>query len=148
MALPAASKLGPYEIVAPLGAGGMGEVYRALDTRLGRSVAIKVLPEQATASSEALERFQREARSVSSLNHPNICTLYDIGHDDGRDFIVMECLEGETLAQRIRRGPLSVRETVDVALPVARGLAEAHSHSVVHRDIKPSNIILTKQGVQ
>jgi len=148
LALPAASKLGPYEIVAPLGAGGMGEVYRALDTRLGRSVAIKVLPEQATASSEALERFQREARSVSSLNHPNICTLYDIGHDDGRDFIVMECLEGETLAQRIRRGPLSVRETVDVALPVARGLAEAHSHSVVHRDIKPSNIILTKQGVQ
>jgi eukaryotic-like serine/threonine-protein kinase len=148
LVLPAASKLGPYEIVAPLGAGGMGEVYRALDTRLGRSVAIKVLPEQATASSEALERFQREARSVSSLNHPNICTLYDIGHDEGRDFIVMECLEGETLAQRIRRGPLSVRETVDVALPVARGLAEAHSHSVVHRDIKPSNIILTKQGVQ
>lgn len=147
LVLPAASKLGPYEIVAPLGAGGMGEVYRALDTRLGRSVAIKVLPEQATASSEALQRFQREARSVSSLNHPNICTLYDIGHDEGRDFIVMECLEGETLAQRIRRGPLSVRETVDIALPVARGLAEAHSHSVVHRDIKPSNIILTKQGV-
>ncbi|HKS66653.1 MAG TPA: protein kinase [Candidatus Acidoferrales bacterium] len=147
MALPAASKLGPYEIVAALGAGGMGEVYRAVDTRLGRSVAIKVLPEHAADSQDALQRFQREARSVSSLNHPNICTLYDIGHDEGRDFIVMECLEGETLAQRIRRGPLSVRETVDIALPVARGLAEAHAQSVVHRDIKPSNIILTRQGV-
>jgi eukaryotic-like serine/threonine-protein kinase len=124
----------------------MGEVYRAVDTRLGRSVAIKVLPEQA-ATPEALQRFQREARSVSSLNHPNICTLYDIGQDSGRDFIVMELLEGETLAQRIRRGPLSLRETLDIAIPVARGLAEAHAQNVVHRDIKPSNIILTRQGV-
>jgi eukaryotic-like serine/threonine-protein kinase len=147
LALPAASKLGPYEVVAPLGSGGMGEVYRALDTRLGRTVAIKVLPEQATATPEALQRFQREARAVSSLNHPNICTLHDVGHDAGRDFIVMECLEGETLAQKIRRGPLSPRETVDIALPVARGLAEAHAQGVVHRDIKPANIILTRQDV-
>lgn len=146
LALPAATKLGPYEIVAPLGAGGMGEVYRAVDTRLGRTVAIKVLPEH-TITTEALERFQHEARAVSSLNHPNICTLYDIGHDADRDFIVMEFLDGETVAHRIRLGPLSVRDATEIALPVAHGLAEAHSRGVVHRDVKPANIILARQGV-
>lgn len=147
MSLPAGSKLGPYEIVAPLGSGGMGEVYRARDTRLGRSVAIKILPEHAASSADALERFQREARAVSSLNHPNICTLYDVGQDDHRDFIVMEYLEGETLGRRIRSsGALSAREAVEIALPVARGLAEAHAHGVVHRDVKPGNIFLSKQG--
>ena len=148
MALPAGSKLGPYEIIEPLGSGGMGEVYRARDTRLGRSVAIKVLPEHAATSADALERFQREARAVSSLNHPNICTLFDIGQDGDRDFIVMEYLEGETLTRRIRSsGELSAREAAEIAVPVARGLAEAHAHGIVHRDIKPGNIFLTKQGV-
>jgi len=148
LALPAGSKLGPYEIVEPLGSGGMGEVYRARDTRLGRSVAIKVLPEHAATSADALERFQREARAASSLNHPNICTLFDIGQDGDRDFIVMEYLEGETLTRRIRSsGVLSPREAVEIAVPVARGLAEAHAQGIVHRDIKPGNIFLTKQGV-
>ncbi|HTU32215.1 MAG TPA: protein kinase [Candidatus Acidoferrum sp.] len=146
MPLPAGRKLGPYEIVAPLGSGGMGEVYRARDTRLGRSVAVKILRESA-ASWESLERFRREARAISSLNHPNICTLYDVGEESGRDFIVMEYLEGETLAQRVRRGRLSLRETAEIAAAVGRGLAHAHAHGVVHRDVKPGNIFLTKSGV-
>ena len=125
MALPPGSRLGPYEILAPLGAGGMGEVYRARDTRLGREVAIKILPEQLAAAPEARQRFEREARAVSSLNHPHICTLYDIGRDGGTDFLVMEYLDGGTLAQKIRSGALSGRGAAEIAAQVARGLAAA-----------------------
>src|ERR1700687_3723856 len=106
MALTSGKKLGPYEIVAPLGAGGMGEVYRARDTRLDRIVAIKILPSHLSENPEAKQRFNREARTISSLNHPNICSLYDVGHQDGIDYLVMEYLEGETLADRLRKGPL------------------------------------------
>src|SRR5579863_1737024 len=121
MALASKTKLGPYEILDVIGAGGMGEVYRARDTRLGREVAIKILPQHLASTPEARQRFEREARAVSSLNHPNICTLHDIGLQDGVDFLVMECLEGETLAKRIARGPLEVSEAVNIALQVARG---------------------------
>src|SRR6202158_3947096 len=106
MALTSGKKLGPYEIVAPLGAGGMGEVYRARDTRLDRIVAIKILPSHLSENPEAKQRFDREARTISALNHPNICSLYDVGHQDGIDYLVMEYLEGETLADRLRKGPL------------------------------------------
>src|SRR5215469_13731576 len=147
MPLQVGSRLGPYEIVAPLGAGGMGEVYRARDTRLGREVAIKILPEQLAAAPEARQRFEREARAVSSLNHPHICTLYDIGRDGGTDFLVMEYLDGGTLAQKIRSGALSGRGAAEIAAQVARGLAAAHARDIVHRDIKPSNIGFTAQGV-
>jgi eukaryotic-like serine/threonine-protein kinase len=147
MALASKTKLGPYEILDAIGAGGMGEVYRARDTRLGREVAIKILPQHLASTPEARQRFEREARAVSSLNHPNICTLHDIGLQDGVDFLVMECLEGETLAKRIARGPLGVSEAVNIALQVARGLAEAHSRGIIHRDVKPSNIILSRHGV-
>src|SRR5581483_12480232 len=110
MALPPATRLGPYEIVAPLGAGGMGEVYRARDTRLERTVAIKVLNAALVASPNLKTRFEREARTISQLNHPHICTLYDVGHDDGTDYLVMEFLQGETLADRLKRGPLPLKE--------------------------------------
>src|SRR5215467_2078140 len=112
MALSSGTKLGPYEIVAPLGAGGMGEVYRARDTRLDRTVAVKILPSHLSANPEAKQRFEREARMISSLNHPNICTLYDVGHQDGVDFLVMEYLEGETLADRLRKGPLPIAQVL------------------------------------
>jgi eukaryotic-like serine/threonine-protein kinase len=144
MPLSAGTRLGPYEIVALLGAGGMGEVYRARDTRLERVVAIKVLPDGATVSPQTLERFQREARAASALNHPNICTIYDVGTDP--PFIAMELLEGETLQHRLTRGAMDLAAFVDIALAVADALDAAHSQGIVHRDIKPANIFLTARG--
>src|SRR5437867_3486274 len=146
MTLAAGSRLGPCQILSPLGAGGMGEVYRARDTRLDRTVAIKVLPEQLAADPERRERFEREARSVSGLNHAHICVLYDIGHQDGIDFLVMEFLEGETLADRVQRGPLPLPDALRFAIEIADALDKAHRHGITHRDLKPGNIMLTKSG--
>jgi eukaryotic-like serine/threonine-protein kinase len=148
MSLAAGTKLGPYEIVAPLGAGGMGEVYRARDTRLGRDVAIKVLPQHLSEKPETRERFAREACTISSLSHPNICALYDVGQQDGTSYLVMECLEGETLADRLRKGALPLEEALSVGAEICEGLDRAHRSGVVHRDLKPSNIMLTKSGVK
>ena len=142
------SKLGPYEIVAPLGAGGMGEVYRARDTRLGRDVAVKILPQHLSEKPDARQRFEREARAISSLNHPHICTLYDVGHQDGTDFLVMELLEGETLAKRLERGPLPTAELLRIGIEVCDALEKAHRQGILHRDLKPSNIMLTKSGAK
>jgi tetratricopeptide (TPR) repeat protein len=144
MPLSVGSRLGPYEIESAIGAGGMGEVYKARDTRLDRAVALKVLPAAATVSPQALERFQREARAASALNHPSICTIYDVGTDPA--FIAMELLEGETLHQRLTRGPVGVPALVDIGLAVADALEAAHSKGIVHRDIKPANIFLTARG--
>ena len=148
MTLAAGKKLGPYEVLGPLGAGGMGEVYRAKDTRLDRTVAIKVLPMHLSADSDAKARFDREARSISSLSHPNICHLYDVGHQDGTDFLVMEFLEGETLASRILKGPLSTEQVLKIGGEICDGLQKAHKTGVVHRDLKPANIMLTKTGAK
>jgi eukaryotic-like serine/threonine-protein kinase len=148
MALSAGTRLGPYEIQTPLGAGGMGEVYRARDTRLERTVAIKILPSHLSDHPESKQRFEREARAISSLNHPNICTLYDVGHQDGIDFLVMEFLEGETLADRLVKGPLPVEQVVKYAIEICEGLEKAHRSGVVHRDLKPGNIMLTKTGAK
>ena len=148
MPLVAGLRLGPYEILAPLGAGGMGEVYKARDTRLDRQVAIKVLPEHLAASPDLKTRFEREARAVSALNHPNICTLHDIGSQNGVDYLVMELLEGETLADRLSRGPLPPPEVLRVGTEIADALDRAHRAGIVHRDLKPGNIILTKGGAK
>lgn len=148
MALANGSKLGPYEIHSPLGAGGMGEIYRARDTRLGRTVAIKILPSHLSSSPDAKQRFEREARAISSLNHPNICTLYDVGHQDGTDFLVMEYLEGETLADRLLKGPLPPEQVLKSGVEICEGLEKAHRSGVIHRDLKPSNIMLTKTGAK
>ncbi len=144
----AGTKLGPYEIVGALGAGGMGEVYRARDTRLGRDVAIKVLPEKFSKNAELKERFEREARAISSLNHARICTLHDVGHQEGIDFLVMEYLEGESLAERLRKGALPLKETLRIGMEVCEALDVAHRAGIVHRDLKPGNIMLTKSGVK
>jgi eukaryotic-like serine/threonine-protein kinase len=144
LGLPSGARLGPYEIISPLGAGGMGEVYRARDTRLDRVVAIKVLPDGVTASSQALERFQREARAASALNHPNICTIHDLGTDP--PFIAMELLEGQTLQERLRRGLVDIPAFVDIAIALTDALDAAHGTGIVHRDIKPANIFLTPRG--
>jgi serine/threonine protein kinase len=140
-------RLGPYEIAAPIGAGGMGEVYRATDTRLGRTVAIKVLPDH-LSSPEALQRFEREAKTISQLSHPHICALYDVGHQDGVEYLVMEFLEGETLADRLGRGSLPVEQAVKYGTQMAEALDRAHRAGVVHRDLKPANVMLTKTGVK
>jgi eukaryotic-like serine/threonine-protein kinase len=147
MALQPGQLLGPHEILAPIGAGGMGEVYRARDTRLNRTVAIKVLPEHA-ASAELRQRFEREAQTIAALNHRHICTLYDVGHQDGVDFLVMEYLEGETLADRLARGPLPLEQALKTAIEIADALDKAHRQGVIHRDLKPANIMLTKSGAK
>lgn len=148
MALAAGTRLGPYEIQAPLGAGGMGEVYRARDTRLDRTVAIKVLASHLCGAPELKQRMEREARTISSLNHPHICQLYDIGSHDGSDFLVMEFLEGETLAERLRKGPLPIPEILKIGVAIAEALAIAHRQGIVHRDLKPGNIMLTQAGAK
>ena len=146
MTLTSGARLGPYEVVALLGAGGMGEVYRARDTRLDRPVAIKVLSAAARNDRALRERLEREARSISQLQHPNVCTLFDVGHESGTDFLVMELLEGETLADRLRRGPLPVAEALSVAIKIAAAVERAHSRGIVHRDLKPGNVMLTPDG--
>src|SRR5215472_7790095 len=148
MGVSAGTRLGPYEITAPLGSGGMGEVYRARDTRLDRTVAIKVLNSSLASSPELKQRFEREARAVSKLNHPHICTLYDIGQQDGTDYLVMEFLEGESLAERLHRGALPAPEVLKIGIEIADALDKAHRIGIVHRDIKPGNIVLTKAGAK
>jgi len=148
VALSSGSKLGPYEILAPLGAGGMGEVYRAKDTRLGRTVAVKVLPAHLSRSPNLRKRLEREAQAISSLSHPHICTLHDVGQHLGVDFLVMEYLEGETLAQRLRKGHLPLDQALRHATEIADALDKAHRQGVIHRDLKPGNIMLTKSGAK
>jgi serine/threonine-protein kinase len=148
MALSAGTRLGPYEILEPLGAGGMGEVYRARDTRLDRTVAIKVLPEDLAADSQLKARFEREARAISALAHPNICTLHDVGEERGQTFLVMEHLVGQTLAERLKKGPLPLDQALEVATQIADALAAAHKQGIVHRDLKPGNVMLTKTGAR
>ena len=148
MALACGTKLGPYEILSPLGAGGMGEVYRAHDTRLGRDVAIKVLPSHLSANPDLKARFEREAKAISSLNHPHICTLHDVGHQDGSDYLVMELLEGETLADRLQKGALPLKQALEYGMQIAGALEKAHKSGIVHRDLKPGNIMLTKSGAK
>ncbi len=146
MAVAAGVKFGPYEVVAPVGEGGMGEVYRARDTRLNRSVAIKILPEALASDPMRMQRFEQEARTVAALNHPNILSVFDVGVQAETPYLVMELLEGETLRERLNRGPLGVRKAVEVGLQIAHGLAAAHERGIVHRDLKPENIFLTKDG--
>jgi eukaryotic-like serine/threonine-protein kinase len=146
--LPPGTRLGPHEILEPLGAGGMGEVYRARDTRLDRTVAIKVLPIHLSANEELRQRFDREARTISQLSHPHICALYDVGHQDGIDYLVMEYLEGETLSDRVARGPLPTEQVLRYGIQIADALDKAHRQGIVHRDLKPGNVMITKSGVK
>src|SRR5256886_9218571 len=148
MALGPGVRLGPYEIVAPLGAGGMGEVYRALDTRLDRTVAIKILPAAVAGDPSLRERFDREARAVAALNHPHICALYDIGEEQGTSFLVMEHLDGQTLAERLAKGALPIDQALKYAIEIADALDKANRAGIVHRDLKPANIMLTKSGAK
>jgi serine/threonine protein kinase len=146
MPLAAGVRLGPYEILGLVGSGGMGEVYRARDPRLGREVAVKVLPAGLTSDPDRLRRFEREARAVAALNHPNILTVHDVGGDAGTPYVVTELLEGETLGERLRKGALPLREAVETAVHVAQGLAAAHAKTIAHRDLKPANVFLTADG--
>ena len=146
MPLSGGTRLGPYEVISPIGAGGMGEVYRGRDTRLDRPVAIKVVSAGMSGDPLWRERFGREARAISGLNHPHICTLHDVGRQDAVDFLVMELLEGETLADRLRRGAIPVPEVLRVAGQLTDALDEAQRHGLIHRDIKPANIFLTTRG--
>jgi len=148
MRLGVGAKLGRYEILAPLGAGKTGEIYRARDTRLERTVAIRILPQHWADTAEARQRFERETRTISALNHPYICVLYDIGHEDGVDFLVLELLEGEALARRLEKGPLAAQELLGIGIAVADALAKAHKLGILHGNLKPANIILTKSGVK
>jgi len=147
MTLSAGSRLGPYEIVGPVGAGGMGEVYRARDSRLGREVAIKVLPSALGSDPERLKRFEREARSASSLNHPNIVTIYDIGSENAVSYIAMELVQGEPLRAALTDGALPVKRLLQIGAQIAEGLARAHAAGIVHRDLKPENVMVTEDGL-
>ena len=148
MPLQAGTRLGPYEILSLMGAGGMGEVYRARDTRLDRKVAVKVLAPELASDAEFRARFASEAKTISALNHPHICGLYDIGRDHDTEFLVLEFLEGETLAARLERGALPLAQVLRVGIEIADALAAAHRHGVVHRDLKPANIMLTGAGTK
>jgi Tol biopolymer transport system component len=148
MALQPGTRLGPYEILAPLGVGGMGEVYKATDTRLNRAVAIKVLPPHFSANPEMKQRFDREAQTIAALNHPNICTLHDVGRQGDTDYLVMEFLEGETLAARLERGPMALDDALGAAIQIADALEKAHGQGVTHRDLKPGNVMLTEDGAK
>src|SRR5579864_6015717 len=148
MSLISGTKLGPYEIVGPLGAGGMGEVYRAKDTRLDRTVAVKILPAHLSNDPVRKQRFEREAKTISSLNHPHICVLYDVGHQDGTDYLVMECVEGETVATQLEKGPLPLEQVMKYGAQIADALDKAHRSGVVHRDLKPGNIVLATTGAK
>src|SRR5258707_10448631 len=141
-------RLGPYEILDAIGAGGMGEVYRAKDTQLDRTVAIKILPAHLSSDPLRKQRFEREAKTISSLNHPNICVLHDVGQQDGIDYLVMECVEGETLAKRLEKGPLPLEQVLKYGMQIADALDKAHRSGVVHRDLKPGNIMLTSTGAK
>jgi eukaryotic-like serine/threonine-protein kinase len=148
LALIPGTRVGPYEILLPLGAGSMGEVYKARDTRLDRTVAIKVLPDTLAADPQFCERFDREARAISQLTHPHICTLYDVGEEQGTAFLVMEHLDGETLADRLTKGALPLEDALRVAIQIADALSAAHRHGIVHRDLKPGNVMLTRAGAK
>ncbi|MGH9365166.1 MAG: serine/threonine-protein kinase, partial [Thermoanaerobaculia bacterium] len=146
MPISSGSRLGPYEVLSPLGAGGMGEVWKAKDPRLGREVAIKVLPASFSADADRLRRFEQEARAAGILNHPNITAVYDIGSHEGALYVVQELLEGETLRSVLAGGRLAPRKTIDYSLQIAHGLAAAHEKGIVHRDLKPENLFVTKDG--
>ncbi len=146
MRFAAGIRVGPYEVLSPIGAGGMGEVYRARDARLGRDVAIKVLPASFANDAERLRRFEQEARAIAALNHPNIVALYDIGSQDGSPYLVSELLEGQSLREALREGPVPQRKALECSVQIARGLDAAHEKGVVHRDLKPDNIFLTRDG--
>lgn len=148
MPLTPGTRLGPHEIIESLGAGGMGEVYRARDTRLDRMVAVKVLPGHLSDNEELRQRFDREARAISQLSHPHVCALYDVGHQDGVDYLVMEYLEGETLADRLLKGRLSVEQVLRYGIQIADALDKAHRLGIVHRDLKPGNVMVTRSGVK
>jgi len=144
MTLAAGTRLGPYEILGPLGAGGMGEVHRARDTRLDRTVAIKVLPSHLSEDADHKRRFEREAKTISSLSHPHICALHDVGHQDGIDYLVMEYVEGETLSERLVKGPLPTEQVLRCGIEITDALEKAHRQGIVHRDLKPGNVMLTR----
>src|SRR5262250_1821449 len=148
MSLAPGTKLGPYEIVAPLGAGGMGEVYQARDSRLDRTVAVKLIPARLSQDPELRKRLDTEARAISKLSHPNICTLHDIGHQDGTDFLILEYVEGNTVRELIAAGGLPMRKIIPIAVQIAEGLAKAHEAGIFHRDVKPENLMVSPDVVK
>ena len=148
MALSTGTRLGPYEVLAAIGAGGMGEVYKARDTRLERTVAVKVLPQHLSSSAEVRQRFEREAKTISQLSHSHICALYDVGREGETEYLVMEFLEGETLSDRLAKGALPLSQTLRIGVEIADALDKAHRQGIVHRDLKPGNVMLTKTGVK
>ena len=148
MALEAGTRLGPYEIIELVGKGGMGEVYRARDTRLDRDVAVKVLPVELSENETYRKRLEREAKTISQLQHPHVCTVYDVGTEGGTQYLVMEYLEGETLADRLRTGALPINEVLRIGGEIAEAIEAAHRRGIVHRDLKPSNVMLTEAGTK